>query len=64
MRTIKPHKFNIGQVVEFRPPVCGGVVIAVVTGLPNLNQINIRVTDGTLVYPTGSFATLSNGFVR
>lgn len=64
MPTKKLHKFHVGQVVEFRPPVCGGVVIAVVTGLPAINQINIRVTDGTLVYPTGSFATLSTGFVR
>ena len=63
MPTNKQHQFHVGQVVEYRPPICGGVVIAVVTGLPNINQVNIRVTDGTLVYPTGSFATLSNGFI-
>lgn len=64
MRTTKQHKFFVGQVVEYRPPISGGAVIGVVTGLPDMTRINIRVTDGNLVYPTGSFATLSTGFVR
>jgi hypothetical protein len=57
------NPFSAGQVVEFRPPVSGGVVIAVVTRVVNRTMVALRVTDGTATYPTGSFTTTSTGWV-
>lgn len=51
--------FYVDQVVEYRPPISGGVVIGVITKLPDRNTAAIRVTDGTGNYPTGSFTTTS-----
>lgn len=56
--------FHVGQVIEYRPPVSGGVVIGVVTRLGGRTNLAFRVTDGTATYPTGSFHTVSTGWVR
>lgn len=56
-------KFFVGQVVEFRPPVSGGVVIAVLTRQLTRTTFALRVTDGTAAYPTGSFAETSTGWL-
>jgi hypothetical protein len=49
--------FYVDQVVEYRPRITGGVVIAVVTAVRDIPlfgvTLDIRVTDGTGVWPTG-----------
>lgn len=48
--------YYVGQVVEYRPRVTGGVVIGVVTAINGTGKsaaVTLRVTDGTRVYPTG-----------
>ena len=51
----------VGQVVEYRPPVTGGLVVGVVTGIVDSIvglAVTFRVTDGTRIYPTGSEHTV------
>lgn len=54
--------FFIGQVIEYRPPVTGGIVVAVVTAIHDIPlfgvSLEIRVTDGTRVWPPGTRETI------
>lgn len=50
------REFYVGQVVQYRPPVTGGQVVAVVTAVHNMQfgvSLDVRVTDGTRYWPTG-----------
>ena len=60
----KPNPFHVGQVVEFRPPVSTVPAIAVVTRIISRTVVALRITDGNALYPTGSFAATSTGWVR
>lgn len=47
----------VGEVIEYRPRVTGGVVVGVVTAVNGTGKsaaVTFRVTDGTRVYPTGT----------
>lgn len=54
--------FYVGQVVRFYPRVTGGEVVAVVTGVRFIPfwgpTVDIRVTDGTRYWPTGSTGSM------
>ena len=48
---------TVGDVVEYRPRVTGGVVIGVVTevhGTGKSAAVTFRITDGNRLYRTGS----------
>ena len=55
--------FFIGQVIEYRPRVTGGIVVAVVTGIHDIPlfgvSLDIRVTDGTRTWPPGTRESIS-----
>jgi hypothetical protein len=59
----KPNPFYVGQVVLFRPPVSGVDAVAVVTRIISRTDVALRITDGTALYPTGSFTATSTGWV-
>lgn len=55
---------SIGDVIEFCPRVTGGYVTAVVLGVhsdPRFGGVtlDIRVTDGTAYWPTGTRESIS-----
>lgn len=55
-------RYGVDDVVTFRPRVTGGHVVAVVTGVHNSlvgPAYNIRITDGTRVWPTGANECIS-----
>lgn len=58
MATLEKSKYLVDEVVTFRPRVTGGHVVAVVTEThhhPLMGwSYTIRVTDGTMIWPTGS----------
>jgi hypothetical protein len=62
-RRLAPANFYVGMVVQFAPPVSGGVVVAVVTKVINRTTLALRITDGTRNYPTGTFTTTSTGWI-
>lgn len=48
---------TVGEVIEYRPRVTGGVVIGVVTkviGTGKSAAVTFRITDGTALYRTGT----------
>jgi hypothetical protein len=49
--------YFVGMTVQFRPRVTGGLVIATVTAVHDIPlygvSLDIVVTDGTRVWPTG-----------
>lgn len=55
--------FFIDQVIEYRPRVTGGIVVAVVTAIHSVPlfgvTLDIRVTDGTRAWPPGTRESIS-----
>lgn len=53
---------TIGQVIEYRPRVTGGVITGVVTAVHNLPlfpaSVTFRITDGNRLYRTGTTETV------
>ena len=60
--------FYVGQTIEYRPRITGGVVIATVTAVHDIPlfgiSLDILVTDGTAVWPTGTRESVSADFVK
>ena len=63
----RPVGHYVGEVIEYRPRITGGIVIAVVTAVHDSPlfgvSLTIRVTDGTAYWPVGTVETVSADFV-